>query len=64
MLLKRGAVNEHVERENENWNKQSWKFEMKFLIGLGFMLGFVPIFIFLLTVLFPHSLFPVFVAFS
>ena len=37
---------------------------MKFLIGLGFRLGFVPIFIFLLTVLLPRSLFPVLVASS
>ena len=42
--------------------EKSRQFEIKFLIGLGFRLGFLPIFIFLLTVLVPRSLFPVLVA--
>ena len=39
----RGLENGHGERENEKW-KPSRELEMKLLIGLGFELGFVPIF--------------------
>ena len=41
----RGAGNDHSEQENETW-EQSRELEMKLLIGLGFKVGFVPIFSF------------------
>ena len=45
MLLQRGtgSGNEHREQENVEW-EQNRDLEMKLLIGLGFELGFVPIF--------------------
>ena len=45
MLLQRGtgSGNEHREQENVEW-EQNRHLEMKLLIGLGFELGFVPIF--------------------
>ena len=60
MLLQRGtgSGNEHREQENVEW-EQNRDLEMKLLIGLGFELGFVPIFHF--PVLVPRSPFPVLV---
>ena len=45
MLLQRGtgSGNEHREQENVEW-EQNRDLEMKLLTGLGFELGFVPIF--------------------
>ena len=42
----RGAGNDHSEQENETWeqSRESRELEMKLLIGLGFKVGFVPIF--------------------
>ena len=39
----RGTGTEHGERKNEKW-EQNKDLEMKWMIGLGFKLGFVPIF--------------------